>query len=99
MVLGASVGERSGEAMPVDGAAPAVGDDLVRRTAAAGIVPVQFRTAPQPHRFWVTDADRERLEGFYGDPLHCLGSRRKISRRSRRARIVPLATCALRPWQ
>ncbi|MFD8421052.1 hypothetical protein [Streptomyces sp. NPDC059466] len=43
-------------------------DDLVRRTAAGTIVPVQFRTATKVHRFWVTDADRDRLEDLYGDP-------------------------------
>ncbi|MFD3572215.1 hypothetical protein [Streptomyces sp. NPDC058667] len=37
-------------------------DDLVRGTAAGLIVPVEHRTGTKTHRFWVTDADRERLE-------------------------------------
>ncbi|MGX1913087.1 hypothetical protein ACWIID_30175 [Streptomyces phaeochromogenes] len=42
-------------------------DDLVRRTAAGGIVPVQFRVGTKVHRFWVTDIDRDRLEDLHGD--------------------------------
>ncbi|MER5312947.1 hypothetical protein ABT034_34825 [Streptomyces sp. NPDC002773] len=39
-------------------------DDLVRRTAAGLIVPVEHRTGSKTYRFWVTDADQERLEDF-----------------------------------
>ncbi|MFF9378850.1 hypothetical protein ACF1BB_30555 [Streptomyces griseoluteus] len=42
-------------------------DDLVRSTAAGLIVPIQFRTATKQQRFWVTDADRDRLEDLYAD--------------------------------
>lgn len=42
-------------------------DDLVRDTAAGLIVPIQFRTATRLHRFWVTDADRDRLDDLYAD--------------------------------
>ncbi|WP_333773364.1 hypothetical protein, partial [Streptomyces sp. IBSBF 3136] len=42
-------------------------DDLVRGTAAGLIVPIQFRTATKQHRFWVTDADRDRLEDLQAD--------------------------------
>ncbi|MET9760990.1 hypothetical protein ABZ016_18285 [Streptomyces sp. NPDC006372] len=42
-------------------------DDLVRRTAAGTIVPVQFRVGATTHRFWVTDADRDRLEDLRSD--------------------------------
>ncbi|MEU6949515.1 hypothetical protein ABZ957_30420 [Streptomyces sp. NPDC046316] len=37
-------------------------DDLVRRTAAGLIVPIEHRLGSRTHRFWVTDADRDRLE-------------------------------------
>lgn len=40
-------------------------DDLVRRTAAGAIVPVQFRVGGTTHRFWVTDTDR--LEDLRSD--------------------------------
>lgn len=42
-------------------------DDLVRRTAAGTIVPVQFRASSTTHRFWVTDADHDRLEDLRSD--------------------------------
>ncbi|MFE7834911.1 hypothetical protein ACFU53_02205 [Streptomyces sp. NPDC057474] len=42
-------------------------DDLVRRTAAGSIVPIQFRTAAKLHRFWVTDADQERYNDLLSD--------------------------------
>ncbi|MGP4092344.1 hypothetical protein, partial [Streptomyces sp. KR55] len=42
-------------------------DDLVRRTAAGTIVPVQFRVGGTTHRFWVTDTDRDRLENLRSD--------------------------------
>ncbi|CAM5514035.1 putative protein OS=Streptomyces rimosus subsp. rimosus (strain ATCC / DSM 40260 / JCM 4667 / NRRL 2234) OX=1265868 GN=SRIM_040615 PE=4 SV=1 [Streptomyces rimosus subsp. rimosus] len=37
-------------------------DDLVRKTAAGLIVPVEHQLGSKAHRFWVTDADRDRLE-------------------------------------
>ncbi|MFF3020728.1 hypothetical protein [Streptomyces sp. NPDC057939] len=36
-------------------------DDLVRRTAAGTIVPVEYRRGTKIDKFWVTDADRDRL--------------------------------------
>ncbi|MFI5672188.1 hypothetical protein [Streptomyces sp. NPDC051704] len=36
-------------------------DDLVRRTAAGTIVPVEYLRGAKVDRFWVTDADRDRL--------------------------------------
>ncbi|MFF0561926.1 hypothetical protein [Streptomyces sp. NPDC004266] len=36
-------------------------DDLVRKTAAGLIVPIEHRTGAKTQRFWVTDADQERL--------------------------------------
>ncbi|MFZ3492269.1 hypothetical protein ACODT5_03330 [Streptomyces sp. 5.8] len=36
-------------------------DDLVRRTAAGTIVPVEYLRGTKVDRFWVTDADRDRL--------------------------------------
>jgi hypothetical protein len=42
-------------------------DDLVRRTAAGTIVPVQFRVGGTTHRFWATDTDRDRLEDLRSD--------------------------------
>ncbi|MFE1230600.1 hypothetical protein [Streptomyces sp. NPDC058745] len=44
-------------------------DDLVRRTAAGRIVPVQHRVGTSTHRFWVTDADRDRLDDLNGGRL------------------------------
>ncbi|MEV5240380.1 hypothetical protein AB0K89_14935 [Streptomyces cinnamoneus] len=37
-------------------------DDLVRRTAAGLIVPVEHQLGSKTHRFWVTDTDRDRLD-------------------------------------
>ncbi|MCX5434755.1 hypothetical protein OHU11_42005 (plasmid) [Streptomyces sp. NBC_00257] len=42
-------------------------DDLVRKTAAGEIVPVEHRTASKTHRFWVTSTDRDRLEDLRSD--------------------------------
>lgn len=42
-------------------------DDLVRKTAAGQIVPVEHRLATKTHRFWVTAEDRGRLEDLRGD--------------------------------
>jgi len=42
-------------------------DDLVRRTAAGTIVPIQFRTATKLHRFWVTSTDQERYNDLLSD--------------------------------
>ncbi|MDJ0386079.1 hypothetical protein [Streptomyces sp. G-G2] len=39
-------------------------DDLVRRTAAGTIVPVEFLRGTKVDRFWVTDADCDRLADF-----------------------------------
>ncbi|MFD0272241.1 hypothetical protein ACFVGY_37605 [Streptomyces sp. NPDC127106] len=36
-------------------------DDLVRQTAAGTIVPVEYRRGTRIDKFWVTDADRDRL--------------------------------------
>ncbi|MFF3015446.1 hypothetical protein [Streptomyces sp. NPDC057939] len=36
-------------------------DDLVRRTAAGTIVPVEYRRGTKIDKFWVTDEDRDRL--------------------------------------
>jgi hypothetical protein len=40
--------------------APVQFDDLVRKTAAGVLVPLVFRTPTVTHRFWVSDADRDR---------------------------------------
>jgi hypothetical protein len=37
-------------------------DDLVRQTAAGLIVPIEHRTGSRTHRFWVPEADRDRLD-------------------------------------
>lgn len=37
-------------------------DDLVRKTAAGLIVPIEHRTGTRTHRFWVSDTDRDRLD-------------------------------------
>ncbi|WP_326615298.1 hypothetical protein OG949_41105 (plasmid) [Streptomyces scopuliridis] len=42
-------------------------DDLVRKTAAGAIVPVEHRTGSTTHRFWVTSTDRDRLEDLRSD--------------------------------
>jgi hypothetical protein len=42
-------------------------DDLVRQSAAGTVVPVLFRAGGTTHRFWVTHADRDRLEDLRGD--------------------------------
>lgn len=42
-------------------------DDLVRQTAAGTIVPAEHRVGTQLHRFWVTSADRERLDDLNSD--------------------------------
>ncbi|KOU09246.1 hypothetical protein ADK87_05535 [Streptomyces sp. NRRL F-4711] len=42
-------------------------DDMVRQTAAGTIVPIQFRAGKTVHRYWVTDADRDRLDDLDGD--------------------------------
>ncbi|MEU5255136.1 hypothetical protein [Streptomyces longwoodensis] len=43
--------------------------DIVRSTAAGLTVPIQFRTATKQERFWVTDADRDRLQELYADDI------------------------------
>ncbi|GAB7035938.1 hypothetical protein AB0G35_31165 [Streptomyces sp. NPDC021749] len=42
-------------------------DDLVRKTAASLVVPVQHKTGSRTHRFWVTRADRDRLNDLTHD--------------------------------
>ncbi|MFC8838015.1 hypothetical protein ACFT8V_33280 [Streptomyces griseoincarnatus] len=42
-------------------------DDMVRQTAAGTIVPIQFRAGKSVHRYWVTSADRDRLEDLDSD--------------------------------
>lgn len=42
-------------------------DDMVRQTAAGTIVPIQFRAKTTVHRYWVTSADRDRLDDLTGD--------------------------------
>lgn len=40
---------------------------MVRQTAAGTIVPIQFRAGKSVHRYWVTSADRDRLEDLESD--------------------------------
>ncbi|MFB8273452.1 hypothetical protein ACFC96_43670 [Streptomyces sp. NPDC055955] len=42
-------------------------DDLVRHTAAGAIVPIEHRITTRLHRFWVTSADRDRLDDLNSD--------------------------------
>jgi hypothetical protein len=42
-------------------------DDLVRKTAAGAIVPIQFRTATKLHRFWVAHTDQNRYNDLLSD--------------------------------
>jgi hypothetical protein len=42
-------------------------DDMVRQTAAGTIVPIQFRAGKTVHRYWVTSADRDRLDDLNSD--------------------------------
>ncbi|MEU9523289.1 hypothetical protein [Streptomyces sp. NPDC048224] len=42
-------------------------DDMVRQTAAGTIVPIQFRAGKTTHRYWVTSADRDRLDDLDSD--------------------------------
>lgn len=42
-------------------------DDMVRQTAAGTIVPIQFRAGTKVHRYWVTSADRDRLDDLNSD--------------------------------
>ncbi|MEU4655023.1 hypothetical protein AB0G32_13985 [Streptomyces sp. NPDC023723] len=42
-------------------------DDMVRRTAAGAIVPIQFRAGTTVHRYWVTNTDRDRLDDLHSD--------------------------------
>ncbi|MFE1076051.1 hypothetical protein ACFW5W_33185 [Streptomyces sp. NPDC058783] len=42
-------------------------DDMVRQTAAGTIVPIQFRAGTKVHRYWVTNADRDRLDDLDSD--------------------------------
>ncbi|WP_370166758.1 hypothetical protein [Streptomyces albogriseolus] len=42
-------------------------DDMVRQTAAGTVVPVQFRAGTSVHRYWVTSANRDRLEDLDSD--------------------------------
>ncbi|WP_238697613.1 hypothetical protein [Streptomyces sp. E2N166] len=42
-------------------------DDMVRQTAAGTIVPIQFRAGSTVHRYWVTSADRDRLDDLDSD--------------------------------
>ncbi|MEV7796932.1 hypothetical protein AB0O68_33980 [Streptomyces sp. NPDC087512] len=37
-------------------------DGMARQTAAGTIVPIQFRAGTKVHRYWVTSADRDRLD-------------------------------------
>lgn len=41
-------------------------DGLVRKTAAGLVVPVEFRDGSSTHRFWVSDADRDRYYDILG---------------------------------
>lgn len=43
-------------------------DDLVRKTAAGLIVPMEYKQGVRLHRFWVTDQDRNRYAEEYGLP-------------------------------
>ncbi|WP_435850007.1 hypothetical protein [Streptomyces scabiei] len=43
-------------------------DDLVRKTAAGLIVPIEFKQGARIHRFWVTDQDRNRYAEEHGLP-------------------------------
>ncbi|MFB7090469.1 hypothetical protein [Streptomyces sp. NPDC056296] len=42
-------------------------DDMVRQTAAGTIVPIHFRAGKTVHRYWVTSADRDRLDDLNSD--------------------------------
>jgi hypothetical protein len=42
-------------------------DDMVRQTAAGTIAPIRFRAGITVHRYWVTSADRDRLEDLHSD--------------------------------
>ncbi|MFJ9675255.1 hypothetical protein ACIRP5_31230 [Streptomyces sp. NPDC101221] len=44
-------------------------DDMVRQTAAGTIVPIQFRAGKTVHRYWVTSADRDRLDDLDSDDI------------------------------
>jgi len=44
-------------------------DDLVRKTAAGLVVPLEYRDGSRTHRFWVPVADRERYLDVTGGPL------------------------------
>lgn len=45
-------------------------DDLVRRTAAGTIVPIELRVGSRTQRFWVPEDDRNRLDDFNsGKPI------------------------------
>ncbi|MFF3932820.1 hypothetical protein [Streptomyces hirsutus] len=54
-------------------------DDMVRQTAAGTIVPIQFRAGSTVHRYWVTSADRDRLDDLDSDDTRLPSERESTS--------------------
>lgn len=82
---------RCGEAHATPTPKDVLFDDLVRRTAAGSIVPIQFRTANKVHRFWVTHADQERYNDLLSDATQVPPAREDSTAPARASRNRP--TC------
>ncbi|WP_253266541.1 hypothetical protein [Streptomyces sp. 6-11-2] len=72
-------------------------DDMVRQTAAGTIVPVQFRAGTTVHRFWATNADRDRLDDLYSDDTQLLAPEPETDPAARASRNRPTCRPAVAP--
>ncbi|MER6342340.1 hypothetical protein ABT258_36370 [Streptomyces tendae] len=71
-------------------------DDMVRQTAAGTIVPIQFRAGKTVHRYWVTSADRDRLDDLNSDDTR-LPPEREAAQASGASRNRPTCQPAATP--
>jgi hypothetical protein len=57
-------------------------DDLVRKTAAGLIVPIEHHVGARVHRFWVGDQDYERYADLHGVPVRTVDPKEQAGRGS-----------------
>ncbi|WP_307704499.1 hypothetical protein [Streptomyces sp. V1I6] len=57
-------------------------DDLVRKTAAGLIVPIEHRVGTRVHRFWVNDEDHVRYAEIHGVPVRTVDPKEQVGRGS-----------------
>jgi hypothetical protein len=72
-------------------------DEMVRQTAAGTIVPIQFRAGTTVHRFWVTSADRARLDDLYSDDTQLPTPERETAPATGASRNLPTCRPAAAP--